>query len=197
MPAYKSSIFVNLNRWYHILFHKLCTNCKSVNTTTFITKTLFVFIQNCYTYQTMCVFIIRHICVKVPGEHLKFLYAWKRPLLTICVYYNSIIWILKHGWGSTLESFDPYQDPGMQRHPHSFSGTWPPPHMYFYGMLPSKPHMSALTRSSTGLDKTYTIDVQGSVKTVSTDHLKPAYVLHVHAASASLPAISWLTPDGA
>ena len=36
--------------------------------------------------------------------------------------------------------------------------------------------------------KTYTIDVQGSTKTVSIDRLKPAYVLHVDTESASPPA---------
>jgi len=38
-------------------------------------------------------------------------------------------------------------------------------------------------------DKTYTIEVQGVAKTVSTDRLKPAYVLHVDTESASPPAI--------
>ena len=38
-------------------------------------------------------------------------------------------------------------------------------------------------------EKTYTIDVQGSEKTVSIDRLKPAYVLHVHNDTASPPAI--------
>jgi len=38
-------------------------------------------------------------------------------------------------------------------------------------------------------DKTYTIDIQGSAKTVSVDRLKPAYVLHVDAGSTSTPAL--------
>jgi len=38
-------------------------------------------------------------------------------------------------------------------------------------------------------EKTYTIDVQGSEKTVSIERLKPAYVLHVHNDTASPPAI--------
>jgi hypothetical protein len=38
-------------------------------------------------------------------------------------------------------------------------------------------------------DKTYTIDVQSSAKTVSIDCLKLAYVLHVHTESASLPPL--------
>jgi cleavage and polyadenylation specificity factor subunit 1 len=38
--------------------------------------------------------------------------------------------------------------------------------------------------------KTYTIEVQGVAKTVSIEHLKPAYVLHDDTASASPPAIS-------
>jgi hypothetical protein len=38
-------------------------------------------------------------------------------------------------------------------------------------------------------DKTYTTDVQGSVKTVSIDCLKPAYVLHDSTESASPPAV--------
>jgi len=37
--------------------------------------------------------------------------------------------------------------------------------------------------------KTYTIEVQGTAKTVSIDRLKPAYVLHDDTASASPPAI--------
>jgi hypothetical protein len=37
--------------------------------------------------------------------------------------------------------------------------------------------------------KTYTIDVQGSMKTVSFDRLKPLYVLHVDTESASPPAL--------
>jgi len=38
-------------------------------------------------------------------------------------------------------------------------------------------------------DKTYTIEVQGAAKTVSTDRLKPAYVLHVDKETVSPPAI--------
>jgi hypothetical protein len=38
-------------------------------------------------------------------------------------------------------------------------------------------------------DKTYTINIEGSVKTVSIDSLKPAYVLHVHLDTASMPAV--------
>jgi hypothetical protein len=38
-------------------------------------------------------------------------------------------------------------------------------------------------------DKTYSIEVQGAAKTVSIDHLKPAYVLHVNTESASPLAI--------
>ena len=37
-------------------------------------------------------------------------------------------------------------------------------------------------------DKTYTIDIQGSAKTVSIDRLKPAYVLHVDTEITSPPA---------
>jgi hypothetical protein len=38
-------------------------------------------------------------------------------------------------------------------------------------------------------DKTYTIDIEGSTRTVSIDHLKPAYVLRVHSDTASPPAV--------
>jgi hypothetical protein len=62
--------------------------------------------------------------------------------------------ISRPGWGSTLESFGPYQRPGMLCHPRSFSRTWPPPRISFYGIVPSgepsKPHLSAHTGSSAG-----------------------------------------------
>jgi len=47
-------------------------------------------------------------------------------------------------------------------------------------------------------NKTYSIDVQGAAKTVSIDHLRPAYVLHVNTQSASPPAIpsSTMTRSG-
>jgi hypothetical protein len=35
--------------------------------------------------------------------------------------------------GSTSQSFGPYQPPGMPRDPYSFSKTWSPPRMSFYG----------------------------------------------------------------
>jgi hypothetical protein len=58
------------------------------------------------------------------------------------------------GWESTSPIFGPYQPPGMPRHPYSFSKTWPPPRMSFYGKAfseePCKPRMSAHTESSTG-----------------------------------------------
>jgi len=63
--------------------------------------------------------------------------------------------------------------------------------MYFYGALrgalqaPYVGHYRVLHRG----EKTYTIDFQGSEKTVSIDRLKLAYVLHVHTDSASLLAI--------
>jgi len=54
-----------------------------------------------------------------------------------------------------IESFGPYQHPGMPRHPRSFSRTWPTPRMYFYGTVPSKPRMSAHTGSFTGAKDLY------------------------------------------
>ena len=54
-----------------------------------------------------------------------------------------------------IESFGPYQHPGMPRHPRSFSRTWPTPRMYLYGTVPSKPHMSAHTGSFTGAKDLY------------------------------------------
>jgi len=80
----------------------------------------------------------------------------------------------------------------MQRHPRSFPRTWTPPGMYFYGMVPSekpsKPRMSTLTGSYTGVIR-HNNDVQGSAKTVSIGRLKPVNVLHVHTESASPPAV--------
>ena len=60
----------------------------------------------------------------------------------------------RHGWGSTWESFAPYQHSGLLLNPRSFSRTWSLPRMSFYGMgysgKPSKPRTSAHTGSSTG-----------------------------------------------
>ena len=58
------------------------------------------------------------------------------------------------GWGSTWESFAPYQHSGMLLHPRSFSRTRSLHRMSFCGMgpsgEPSKPRMSAHTGSFRG-----------------------------------------------
>jgi hypothetical protein len=78
-----------LNKSNSIVFCKLCAKSDAANTTTFYHKTLFVFVQNCYIFQPLWV-IIRQECVKVSGEHSKFLfwYNWSLPyklhLLQLC-----------------------------------------------------------------------------------------------------------------
>jgi hypothetical protein len=94
--------------------------------------------------------------------------AWKEDLKTLSaeLVYGSLLWLP----GEFLRSFPrrmhrhhrlrvpaegphwkasaPYQHPGMLRHPRSFSRTWPPPRMSFYGMVPSEPRMSATAKGS-------------------------------------------------
>jgi len=64
--------------------------------------------------------------------------------------------------------------------------------MYFYSMVPLRGALQALCVGPYRVlhrGEDYTIDVQGSGKTVSVDRLKPAYVLHVDTESTSPPAV--------
>jgi len=92
-----------------------------------------------------------------------------------------------------LESFVPYQHPGMQQ-----------PITFIFKDLATASHIFLRHGASRGAfqapyfgpyrvlprgDKTNTIDLQDSANTVSTDRLKPAYVFHVHTESASPPGV--------
>jgi len=68
-----SELFKDPNKRHPVVVCKLCSKSETVNTNVLAQKNIIYFLQNSYIFQSLRV-IIRLKCIKVGGEHLKFVF---------------------------------------------------------------------------------------------------------------------------